>query len=165
MHTLVFVGRNEFRDHMHSIVSDLSSKHSRPCYISFNDPYHIVIEMLQNANVGHEKFIVIDASSGNVIEQKEISKQTYVLPINDLFNVYLFLKNLIVNERVDTLLLDSLSALIVKHNHLPLKSMMTNLLLEVGALRCSSSIVVFKDHAQHEVVQHLDPMIRNRITL
>ena len=39
---------------MHAIVSDLSSKHNNPCYISFNDPYHIIIKMLENANVSNE---------------------------------------------------------------------------------------------------------------
>src|SRR3989344_8772278 len=111
MHTLVFVNPLEFKEHMHAIVADLSSKHNRPCYISFNDPYHIIIKMLENANVSHEKFIVVDAST-DITER--ISEKTYVLTINDLFNVYLFLKNLIIDERIDTILLDSLSALIVK---------------------------------------------------
>ena len=155
MHTLFVIKQEEYRENIEKIVSHAAGKYEKVCYISFNDPYHVVIEMLRNFK-GHEKFIVIDAS-GDFKEKQELDRTTYVLPITHLFDVYLFLRNLIKQEGIELLLLDSLSALIYKHNQLPLKEMMTNLLLEVGTLRCGSSIVVFKGDIGHEVVTHLNP--------
>ena len=164
MHTLVIVDRSQYRDHMKKLVVDTAKKYKKACYMSFNDPYHIVIEMLDNVNIDKDKFIIIDAS-GNVKELQFISNTTYVLPVKDLFDVYLFLRNLIKEESIDMLLLDSVSALIYKYNELPLKEMLTNLLLEVGTFRCNSSIVVYKEDANHEVVSHLGPLIGNRFYL
>ena len=163
MHTLIFTGKDDYRDNMEIIVSQAAEHYDRACYVSFNDPYHIIVEMLQNLNA-HEKFIVIDAS-GNAKEIQNPNKTTYILPINDLFDVYLFLRNLIIQESVKMLLIDSISALIIKHEYLPLKEMLTDLLLEVGKLRCESRLIVFKEHANHEVISHLNPLIGNNIFL
>ena len=163
MHTIVIVERENYRNSMENIASRTAQKYEKTCYISFSDPYHIVIEMLQNANVD-EKFIVVDAT-GNVKEITNPHKTAYVLPIEHLFDVYLFLKNLIIDENIKVLLVDSLSALIYKHNQLPLKQMLTNLLLEVGTLRCDSRLVVLKEHLNHEVITHLNPLIGNSIVM
>ena len=163
MHTLVLMGKEDYREHMSWLVSDTSKNHSKSCYISFNDPYHIIIQLLDEANA-HHNFIVVDATT-TIREVQSIDSKTYVLPIDSLFDVYLFLKNLIVDESISMLLVDSVSTLIEKHNQLPLKDMLTNLLLEVGALRCSTSLVAFKEHAGHEVIQHLNPLIARNMIL
>ena len=152
------MNKSEYRANMEKLVVDSANKYKKACYISFSDPYHIVIELLQNANIGEEKFIVIEAS-GEVKESKAISKTTYIVPVKDLFKVYLFLRNLIQDEGIEILLLDSISALIYRYSELPLKQMLTDLLLDVGTFRCNSSIVVFNEHANHEVITHLNPLI------
>ena len=164
MHTLVVMGRDNYRDNMQKIVADAAEKYEKACYVSFSDPYHVVVEMMQNANVSEEKFIIIDAS-GNVKEIMPIGKTKYVVPLKDLFNVYLFLRNLIKDEEIGMLLLDSVSALIYNYNELPLKEMLTDLLLEVGAFRCNSSIVVLDVHMNHEVIEHINPLIGERLIL
>src|SRR3989344_2345987 len=148
MHTLIVTTQSTYRSTMEKLVVDTANKYEKAGYISFSDPYHIVVNMLQNANVGKEKFIIIDAS-GDVKNSQIISKTAYVVPLKDLFKVYLFLRNLIKDESVEMLLLDSLSALIYRHGELPLKRMLTDLLLEVGTFRCNTSIVVFNEHANH----------------
>jgi len=37
--------------------------------------------------------------------------------------------------------------------------MLTDLLLDVGTFRCNSSIIVFNEHTNHEVITHLEPFI------
>ena len=91
--------------------------------------------MLKNVKADANKFIVIDAST-DVKEIKSINRTTYVVNTSDLFNVYLFLRNLINKEEINAILLDSISALIYKHDQPPLKEMMSNLLLEVGSFGC-----------------------------
>ena len=158
------MSKSEYRDNMEKIVIDAADKYERACYISFNDPYHIVVKMLENVRVDQEKFIIIDAS-GNMEEHQDIGKITHVMPVKDLFKVYLFLRNLIKDEGIQLILLDSISALIYKYRELPLKQMLTDLLLEVGTFRCDSSLVVFNEHANHEVVSHLGPFIGKSIVL
>ena len=163
MHNLIIMNPLEYRENVEILVINAAYHYQKACYISLNDPYHIVINMLQNANI-KDKFIVIDASSG-VKEELAIDKTTYVLPVESLFNVYIFLRELIQREGIKILLLDSLSALIIKHPKLPLKDMLTNLLLEVGRFRCDSSLFVFTEHSQHEIVKHLEPFIAKNIIL
>lgn len=164
MHTLVFVDRKGYRSGIEKIVGDASNNYSKVCYISFNDPYHIVIEMLKTVKVDTGKFIVIDASS-NVKETKVISKTTYVTNIDSLFNVYLFLGNLIKKESINAILLDSISILIYKHNPELLKKMLSNLLLEVGAVGCDSFVLALKEHTNHELLRHLNPFISRNLIL
>ena len=164
MHTLIVVGKSDYRINMEKLVKDAANRYDKACYMSFGDPYHIIIQLLDNAKVHHDRFIIIDAS-GTDNDTKVVSESTYIIPVKDLFKTYLFLRNIIQEQSIQMLLLDSLSALIDKHNELPLKHMLTNLLLEVGSFRCNSSIVVFDEHAQHEVVSHLGPFIAKTVFL
>lgn len=158
------MNKSRYRSNMEQLVADSANTYDKACYISFNDPYHLIVETLENANVEQEKFIIIDAS-GNVKEYQAVNKTTHVLPIKDLFKVYLFLRNLIKDEGIEMLLFDSLSALIHKHSELPLKQMLTDLLLEVGAFRCNSTIIVLDEHANHDVVTHLAPFIGKNVVM
>ena len=158
------MAKSGYRTNMEKLVIDAANKYDKACYISFSDPYHIVVEMLENAKVGQEKFIIIDAST-DAKESQTISRTTYIVPVKDLFKVYLFLRNLIKEEGIQMMLLDSISALIYKYSELPLEQMLTDLLLEIGAFRCNSSIVVFDEHANHNVVTHLNPFIAKSVYL
>ncbi len=60
---------------------------------------------------------------------------------------------------IGVVLLDSISALIYKHADLPLKEMLTNLLLEVGTFGCDSYVMAFREHDGHEVIKQLSPFI------
>ena len=164
MHTLVIMSQSSYRENMENLVYLSAKKYEKACYISFNDPYHIVVNMLENVNVEKDKFIVVDIS-GVAKERQTVNKTTYVLPSSDLFNLYLFMRGLINEEGIKVLLIDSISSLIYKYNELNLKGMLTNLLLEAGTQRCDSSIVVFDEHKQHEVVNHLSPFIGKSVVL
>ena len=161
MHTILLTDKELHSDAREKFIVESVSSYNRTCYVSIDDPYHIVVEILKKANVETEKFIIIDAS-GNIKEPESISRETYVLPAADLFEIHLILKNLIKDEKIELLFLDSLSALIDNYEGLPLKETLTNILLEIGSLRCSSILVVFNYHANHEVVSHLSPMIGRR---
>jgi hypothetical protein len=164
MHSLVLINREEYRSGVEKIAVDASNNYGRVCYISFNDPHHIVIEMLKNIEADENKFIVIDASK-NVKEIQAINKTTYVLNTTDLFDVYLFLRDLIKKEGINAILLDSISALIYRHNQLPLKEMLSNLLLDIGTLGCDSFALALKEHTNHEVLRHLNPLISRNMVL
>src|SRR3989344_2043241 len=116
MHTLVFMNKDSYKDNISFLAAQLSENHDKSCYISFNDPYHIVIDILQGANV-HEKYIIVDATSG-AKEVRTINENTYVVSLDSLFDVYVFLSNVIKQENISMLLFDSLSALIDKHSTL-----------------------------------------------
>ena len=163
MHTLVFMNKESYKEDIPFLEAELSKKHDKSCYISFNDPYHIVIDILQDVNV-HHKYFVIDATSSNN-EVRAINENTYVVSLDSLFDVYVFLSNVIKEEKVSMLFFDSLSALIEKHSSLPLKEMITNLLLQVGSMRCATNIVVFNHHMNHEVIEHLNPMISGNLRI
>lgn len=162
MHTLVIMDKSLYRDSREKLLVEAADKYRKTCYISFDDPYHVVVDIMEGANLGHEKFIIIDAS-GNTKKSAAISSSTYVLPAADLFEVHLLLKNIIKKESIEMLFLDSLSALIYKYGGMPLKETLMSLLMEVGTLQCSSSLVVFKEHQNHEVVSHLSPLISSRL--
>jgi len=159
MHTLVIANEFEYRNIVERIVSETSNNYQKSCYISIKEPYQIIIRMLSGIDkVDLNKFIVVDASKDAEKIQK-IDERTFIINVPTLFNVYLFLRNLIQKENVNAILLDSVSALILKHPKLPLKDMLTNLLLEVGTFKCDSVIFANKEHSEHEVVKHLEPFI------
>ena len=157
MHTLVFMDRANYKEGVGRLTKEAAQKYDSACYISFMDPYHIIFELLQTTGTD-EKFIVVDASTDSK-QSKIINEKTYVLPITSIFDFYLFLGKLISEKKIGVLLLDSVSSLIERHSYLPLKQMLTNMLLQAGSMRCSSLIVAFREHEEHEVVKHLDPFI------
>ena len=75
------------------------------------------------------------------------------------------MRELIITNDVKLLILDSISALITKFNGLPLKEMLSDLLLEVGGFRCDTSLIVLNEHEGHEVVESLSPFIAKSIVL
>ena len=77
-----------YRESAEKIIVDTSNIYGKICYISFNNPHHIVVEMLKNVKVDSNKFIVIDAST-DAKEVKAINKTTYIVNTSDLFDVYL----------------------------------------------------------------------------
>jgi len=164
MHTIIVMKPDGYRQNVEGLVVDLAKKYDRACYISFADPYHAVIQLIESVNVTREKFIVIEAN-GEIKEMQAVNRFAYIVPIQDLFRVYLLLRNLIKAENVQHIVLDNISTLIQKHYELPLKEMLTNLLLEVGSFRCHSSLLVFKIHEEHEVLKHLRPLIAQNVYL
>ena len=164
MHTIVLMNRADYRKNVQKLVSELAGKYDKACYISFTNPYEIIVELLQSADVEDGKFIVIESNDG-IEESQTVSSTAYLVPIRDLFEVYLLVRNLIKNDGVKHILIDSLSALISEYKGLPVKENITNLLLEVGTFRCNSSLIVFNEHQEHEVVQHLRPLIGENVRL
>jgi hypothetical protein len=156
MHTLILMNDLDYSPSMEKLIVEVANGYEKSCYISFKDSCTIVVGMLQQANVDKNKFIVVE-SNDNIKNSESVSHSAYTIPINDLFNVYLFLKGLIENENVKSILLDSVSVLIKDYNQLPLKEMLTTLLLDVGAQKCDTHLVVFNSHSDHEVVRHLSP--------
>ena len=158
MNTFVLTSGNDQWYHLRPLLQDAATKYARSAYISFDDPFQLVIGLLEFSAIGKEKFVVIDSTqrTGDV---RTMNETTYVIPVHDLFNVYMHLRSIIEREGIQFLLLDSLSTLIEKHQELPIKEMCTDLLLEVGRMGCDTSIVVFHRHAEHEVVNHLQSLI------
>jgi len=139
-------------------------KYEKACYITFNETYQFIVNMLEDSPVDEDKFFIVDASR-KVKKQENINRKTIVIPIDDLFNVYLFLRSLIKDEKINCILVDSISALIDKHSDLPLKEMLTDLLLEVGRAECDTSLVVSSRDINHDVVSHLRPLITKSMSL
>ncbi|HLG24037.1 MAG TPA: hypothetical protein VI564_03870 [Candidatus Nanoarchaeia archaeon] len=162
MHTCIIMNKSGYRTNIRKLAVDTAQANEKSCYISLKDPYNIVIEMLERAEIEEEKFVVVEAND-EASEIENINSRTYVLPIEGLFNVYLFFRDLIKTEGINHVIFDSLSVLIDNHSNLPVKSMMTNLMLEIGALKCSTSIVVLDNHANHDVVGHLSPLFAKNI--
>jgi hypothetical protein len=164
MHSLIFVNRDDYRLGVESTMIAISGKYRKLCYISFNDSHNIIIRMLDRVKVSKDKVVVVDASK-NVKGMQTLNDWTYIINTQDLFNVYLYLRNLILDHNIDAIFLDSLSALIVKHNQLPLKEMLENLLLEVGGFKCDTYSLALNEHERHEVLEHLNPLIGQRLVL
>ena len=161
MHTLIVTDIFNYRQNVQRLVNEISKSSEKSCYISFNDPYNIIVELIKEADP-HKSFIVLDASQPAKFVH-EVNKETYVLPLEHIFSTYLFLRNLVMQQGVSMVLIDSLSALINKHPDLPLQRMLSDLLLEIGTMKCSSSLIVLKDHAEHNVVSHIMPMVGRNI--
>jgi hypothetical protein len=164
MNTLLIMSNKDSMPYMMAMVRSAMRQYEKSCYISFNETYNVILDMLGRTVPGVNMFVVIDASPKSKKKQT-ISQQVYVIPITELFNVYLFLRQLIIDEGIQYLLIDSLSALIRYHPDLPLKEMMINLILEIGKLGCDSTIAVEQKDEFHEVVKQLMPLIKKQIYL
>ena len=150
----------DYREGVEYTIEKASKSYNKICYISLNAGHQLVVKML-NRVADSDKFVIIDATKESK-GMEVIGNSTYLMNTEDLFNVYLYLRNLIVDHKIDAIYLDSISALIYKHSKLPLKEMLSSLLLEVGALGCHTMNLVFKEHADHEVLEHLTPFISKR---
>jgi len=157
MHQLVILQGSQYETAVAALVREADKRYDTVCYISFRDAYHIVVEMLKQNVADEENYVIVDASE--TIRGRGSSSRTHIIPVEDLFKVYLFLRSLIKDENIDYVIVDSLSALIEKHSNLPLKEMLTDLLLEFGRANCDSSLVILPHHKTHEVIGHLQPMI------
>lgn len=164
MHSLVFLDKEDYRKGVEKVVTDTSGRYKKTCYITFNDSQNIVIKMLEETNIDTGRFVVVDASN-KTKDTEDLRNKSYVVDTADLFNVYMFMRNLIVDEKIDAVIIDSVSALIIKHKNMPLKKMITNLLLEIGSFKCDSMVLAFKNHYEHEVLQHIEPLISKNVMM
>jgi len=165
MHTLYNLHPASYQENIRNLVVKMAQQYNKTCYISFNDPFNIVVRFLETIPaLPQEKFIVVDASS-NLHAKKAIDMRTYTVPVHDIFRVYLFLRDIVANEKVNHLFLDSLSALIHKFPELPLQRSMTDFMLEVGSWKCDTSMVLFREHEQHPLPQSLAPFLSRNIVM
>ena len=164
MHTLHTVNRAFYSNVVNSLVSDASDKYQRICYISFNDPFNVVVNFLEKSrNADESKFIVVDASTQQN-QNEAINEGTYTIPTQDIFRTYMLLRELIMDHGVDLLLMDSISALIKKFHNFPLQRMITDLYLEVGGYRCDTQSIIFDEHTDHDITHALRPFVSKNVT-
>ncbi len=165
MHTLFYVNKALYTETIRGLIKDAAHEYDKTCYISFNDPFNIVVRFFETIHgLDLDKFIIVD-SSGKEVSKKSINMQTYVVPIHDVFRTYLFLRDIIREQNVQHIFIDSLSALIHRFSDMPLKRMISDLLLEVGQYKCDTSMVVFHEHLDHDIVQGLSPFIGKNVRL
>ena len=94
------------------IAKRLSGKSKRICYVTINKTCMAVHESLKNNKIDIKKFYCLDSVTPNLFKKKPIANCIYV----DLKNLSKFtdtLLNLVKLKKIDTVVLDSLSSLLV----------------------------------------------------
>jgi len=157
-HELAIIDPSEYDTRIRALVLDTVRSYERVCYVSFNETYEIAIEFLERAPILPTAYTVIIANR-HVTQTRALNDRTIIMRLTDLFNVYLYLRSIITERGIRHLIIDNLSALIAHNNELPLKEMITDLLLDIGRLQCAATIIAFTQDRDHEVVTNLEPFI------
>jgi len=109
LHILPYENYNE---KAFSIAKKLSGKSKRICYVTLNKTCMAVHESLKNNKIDIKKFYCLDSVTPNLFKKKPIANCVYV-DLKDLSKFADTLLNLIKLKKIDTVVLDSLSSLLV----------------------------------------------------
>lgn len=88
-------------------------KNKKICYVSLNRPYSTVKQVFSELGFSPEEYFVIDAISKTAFEPKPQKNCFFVSSPNDLVDLSLVVSKVTSNKKIDTMVFDSLSTLML----------------------------------------------------
>lgn len=139
------------------ITKRLSGKSKRTCYVTINKTCMAVYESLKNNKIDIKKFYCLDSVTPNLFKKKPIANCVYV----DLKNLSKFtdtLLNLVKLKKIDTVVLDSLSSLLVYKPANDIIKLLEYIVPFFEELRVSLIIFALEDDASNTAVKQVKMM-------
>ncbi len=111
---VVFLIPNKiYQDRLLRIAKSVASRFDKVLYISLNKPAEKIIEILKRENIDARKFLFIDAITKRVKADASDHGIIFISPPADFDKFSTSLNQIIEKERVDGIIFDSLSAMLV----------------------------------------------------
>ena len=146
-----------YNEKVFSIAKRISGNSKRICYVTLNKTCMAVHESLKNNKIDIKKFYCLDSVTPNLFKKKPIANCIYV----DLKNLSKFtdtLLNLVKLKKIDTVVLDSLSSLLVYQPPNNVTKLLEYVVPFFEELKINLIIFALKDDANNSVVKQVEMM-------
>ncbi|MBI4020010.1 MAG: hypothetical protein HY367_01650 [Candidatus Aenigmarchaeota archaeon] len=159
MKQMIVVGPRNYNETVIDFVANLSKKPGRIGYVSLNKTYSSVMCMLEDRGADMGKFFFIDCITSSLLPAKGVKNVAVVMPMGSIDALNLLkneIKAAVSREKLDTLVIDSFSSLMVYMKEEKALSWLTSLLnfLEEGGI--GVTIFVLEDDTKRDAVKQVE---------
>ncbi|MCD6477411.1 MAG: hypothetical protein J7K87_00185, partial [Candidatus Aenigmarchaeota archaeon] len=150
--TLIYFKSIKYRDVMKDLVGIAYKKFRKICYITLNDPYATIIS---NLNIKEEKIVFIDCVTSTVESPKSKKNVIFVSSPHALTEISISLEKAIKNKKVDFVIFDSISAMLIYEDSFTIMKFIHRLVLTFRARSISAFFVIMKEDLSDELMKDL----------
>ncbi|MFH0956400.1 MAG: hypothetical protein V1813_00905 [Candidatus Aenigmatarchaeota archaeon] len=159
---LLSVGSKDYREAMKSVVEFSARKIGRVCYVTLNDPYESITQKLGEAA---ENILFIDCVTSTIKPPAPKKGVMFVSSPRAFTEISLAVKKAIKEEKVDLVVLDSISALMVYEKSVGVLKFIHSLILTCREGNMSIIFVILKEDVDVSMLKDLTMFVDKVVEL
>ena len=161
---LVFLVPNtKYSECLEKIVSNISKKFERICYVSLNKPYTTICRELENKKIDTEKFFFIDAVSQKIESDKE--HVLYVSSPRALTELSITINKVLEIGSVQVVVFDSLSTLLVYEGSMTVIKFVHSIISTIRNMKAKAVFTCLKEDISNDLIKDLNMFADDLIEL
>jgi hypothetical protein len=149
---LVSVGSKQYREATGDLM-EFSRKFKKTCYVTLNDPYENI-----KAKAG-SAMVFIDCVTSTIKSPKSEEGVIFVSSPRALTEISIAIKKAIESFKMDFIIFDSLSALLVYEKSLSAMKFVHSMILTLRNAKTSAVLVILKEDVSEEVMKDLSMFV------
>lgn len=152
-------------------IVKISKKPKKLVYITFNKTANVVIQMLKSKNIETKKFFFIDSvtlNSSSKKSKKELPNVSSIGPLESIDSTTFLLdkiKNLVLKEGVDTIILDSVSSMFIYLDEDYILAWLEDLISFSDENNVNLFLFVLEDDANKKTIKQLEMRLNKSNTI
>jgi len=143
----------------------VNTREMKGVYVAMNKPYPTLVKILQNSNIDTDKLFFIDAISGNLGQDEEISNCVFLSNPAAISELGMTVLNLCDEKKADFLLLDSLSTLVIYNDRLDSVKFTHYLITQLRKYGLAGVIMSLDKYKDPEAIKDISMFVDNVIHL
>lgn len=153
-------------DSVLDILGSASKDYGKVCYVSFSKPYSSFSDYFKFNKISPSDFFIIDCITKSVIgETKDVENCAFVSSQTAFGEVFDTLRDALQNKKIDILLFDSLSSMLVYEKELFVTRFLHKLVAMTKGLNCKSVFIVLKSDVETDAVENMGMFVDQTINL
>lgn len=162
---LVIFDSENYNNSMIKLTKHLSKKFSRIGYVSLNRGYIQLIQGMKKNNIDTKKFFFVDAistaSEALMIKEEHVS---FVFSAENLTQMSLIINNILLKYKLDCLVFDSLSTLLVYHSEDVVLKFLHYMIGVLRAKKVSTIFTAMKNEKKAAFIENSKVFVDKTIT-
>ena len=143
----------EYREGQKNLLGYSSGAFNKTCYVTVNDPYESVKGKLVEGEVS--RFFFIDCVTPDVKTSKPEGGVVFVSSPHALTEISIAITNAMEKEKIDHLIFDSLSTLLIYEKPLTILKFVHSMVLKFREANLNASFVIMKEDVSVEMKKDL----------
>jgi hypothetical protein len=152
---LVIVSKNAYSSKSTEILRALQSISNKISYVSFNHPYNSLIESVRKNGIDPSRLFIIDTVTASVQQPKPQTNCIFISAPNALTEISVAFSKSINQEKCDSALFDSLSALLVYESANSIIMFAHNIITKLKISNSRAVFLVLKEDIDGELMKDL----------
>jgi len=142
----------KYREYIEHLIKYSINKFKKTCYISLNYPYE---NILSNLDTNKEKIFFIDCVTATVKRPKPTKGVVFVSSPHALTEISIALEKTMEKEKMDFVLFDSISAILIYESPLLVMKFIHRLILMLRKENIYATFLIMKEDIKTELMKDL----------